>query len=151
MLHIRQATVADSEDIWEWRNDPITREFSLNSEIIPFESHQKWYQKALESSKRMIYIAEIDNHKVGMLRFDRLNDSDSKWEVSINTNPEIRGKGYGKAMLSSGLKCFCKQQNPQKIIAKVLEGNLASIKIFNSNGFSQVSKTGMHLTFEFEY
>lgn len=150
MLYIRQATVEDSEDIWVWRNDPITREMSLNAEMVPFESHQKWYQKALESSNRMIYIAEIDNHKVGMLRFDRLNDSDSVWEVSINTNPEFRGQGYGKALLSSGLKYFCEQQNPQKIVATVLEGNAASVKIFNSNGFSLVSNQSSVLTFECE-
>lgn len=150
MLYIRQATVEDSEDIWVWRNDPITREMSLNAEMVPFESHQKWYQKALESSNRVIYIGEIDNHKVGMLRFDRLNDFNSTWEVSINTNPEFRGQGYGKTLLSSGLKYFCEYQNPQKIIATVLESNLASIKIFNSNGFSQVSNQSSVLTFECE-
>lgn len=150
MLNIRQATVDDSEDVWKWRNDHITRKMSLNSEVVLFDSHKAWYQKALESSNRVIYIAEIDNHKVGVLRFDRLNNLDSVWEVSINTNPEFRGKGYGKTLLGCGLEYFCEQQNPQKIVATVLEENAASIKIFNLNGFSLVSNQSSVLTFECE-
>lgn len=150
MLNIRQANIDDSMDIWKWRNDPTTRAMSLNSEMLPFDAHQAWYQKALESSNRVIYIAEIDNHKVGMVRFDQLNNSDATWEVSINTNPEFRGKGYGKALLGCGLNYFCEHHNTQKIVATVLEGNAASIKIFNSNGFSLVSNQNSVLTFEFE-
>ena len=40
-IKIRSAKENDSKDIFEWRNDKITRQMSHSSEIIDYENHSR--------------------------------------------------------------------------------------------------------------
>ena len=50
-IKIRNAKENDTKDIFEWRNDEITREMSHSSEIIEWENHCKWFLSSLDSKK----------------------------------------------------------------------------------------------------
>lgn len=51
----------------------------------------------------------------------------AKGEVSINLDPVCRGRGIGNKVL----KKFC----PKGVWAKIVNGNVPSMKIFLNNGF----------------
>ena len=53
------ATIDNSKDIFEWRNDDYTRAMYINGERIAWEDHNTWYAKILESKKSIIYLGKI--------------------------------------------------------------------------------------------
>ena len=92
---IRLANQSDSLDILQWRNNKISRKMSLDNNIITPDIHQSWFNKVLVDNSKILYIGELDNKKVGVCRFE-FYKSKLVSEVSINLNPKLRGKGYGK-------------------------------------------------------
>jgi len=45
-ITLREATIDDCDELYRWRNDPVTREQFFDSEVVPYEEHQKWFKKA---------------------------------------------------------------------------------------------------------
>lgn len=125
-MRLRNATEADSVDVWTWRNDPVTRAMSRSSEEVAWVSHAEWFRRALGDPRVTLLIAEADGEKVGMVRFDH----GAETEVSINVNPACRSRGYGFALLSHGLAWV-----GGEVFAEIKDENLASRRLFERAGF----------------
>ena len=50
MIIIKHASLRDVDDIFEWRNDPLSRKFSTNTKPISKNTHVKWYKECLKNS-----------------------------------------------------------------------------------------------------
>lgn len=143
-LHIRPAVLGDSLTLLEWRNDPITRENSLNTKEVSLEDHHTWFTGSLLRDDRVIYVAEVistetHDHACGMCRFD-ISEAGSIAVVSINLSPEFRGQGLSLPILQKSITQFS-QSLPQVHIleAEIKDSNKASISIFTKAGFEQTS------------
>tara|TARA_B100000212_G_C27215528_1_gene464900 strand:- start:312 stop:776 length:465 start_codon:yes stop_codon:yes gene_type:complete len=131
-------TVKDvhSEMIWEWRNDPITRQMFINSEKVSWEEHSSWFEKVLLDTCTKLYVGEARGIPVGVLRFDKCESEKYVYEVSINISPASRGKGFGKKLMTYGIKKLHKEvANCNLIRAEVKKENQSSNKLFKSCGF----------------
>jgi len=135
-LKIRRAIEADSKDIWEWRNDPITKSNSSNTDDISWDIHNNWYQKSLQNPDRFLYIGtDTNDKKVGICRFDV---ADNGIEVSINLNPAFRNKRLSEPLLASAIRQFQKSAN-LALLATIKHTNIASKKCFLNAGFTYSS------------
>lgn len=138
-LVFRRALPSDSRDIWNWRNDPETREMSVNSDAVAWESHEAWYARALENPAMRIYVGELSGEgKVGMCRFDLRKESGFA-DVSINLNPEMRGRKLSQPLLAGTIHDFLKEE-PLELRAVVKLRNEASNKLFLRCGFEEASR-----------
>ena len=144
MVEIRQATMADSADVFLWRNDAVTREMSRNTALIPEDEHQQWFRESLERDDRAFFIGETEGEKIGMVRFDRRDGDD--WEVNINLNPALRGRKLSLGLLKAAIGEFRGQRNPGRILATIRTVNVPSQKIFSQAGFQLAGQDG-----DFEY
>lgn len=135
-LLIRAASAEDVKDIFNWRNDPLTRIMSHESKKICWESHKEWFTKSLNSKNCLLLISEDLNHnKISIIRFD-ISGNDAI--VSINLNPAQRGKNLSKLCLTESIKVFKKKYlSIKKLIAEVNEKNFVSKKVFLEVGFSE--------------
>lgn len=135
-IKIRSAKENDSKDIFEWRNDEITREMSHTSEIIEWENHSKWFSSSLGSKSRILLICEDDySEKIALIRFDIF---ESNSVISINLNPTQRGKGLAKSCLIRSIEFFSKEYiEIENLIAQIKENNIASQKTFLGIGFTK--------------
>ena len=138
-LTLRQAVESDSESLLEWRNDATTKAFSLSSDEVTGEQHEAWFNKTLQDTNCLLIIGEVLGDPVGMVRINILNDS-GLGQVSINLNPDFRGRGLSRQLLGSSL-LFAAQvlDNLSKYCAEIHIENVASQKIFNSVGFIKSS------------
>ena len=137
-LSIHLATPEHSKKIWEWRNDATTRALFLNSDIVPWENHEKWFSKALNDSNRHFYVGKLGDNLAGVIRFDKLENTDQTYDVSINVAPNNRGKGVGKRLLSKALERFLQDAtDANTIIAVIKKENIASTRTFLSAGFQE--------------
>lgn len=127
-ISLRRANLTDSQLLFEWRNDFVTRNNFVNTDMVEWPEHIKWLTNALNSPERKIFIAEHNSESVGTIRFDYLNDSaDLSWTIA----PEHRGKGYGVAMLRAAI---AKEPN-RTLYAVIKMNNGASIRIAQAAGF----------------
>ena len=135
----RLATNEDSSDLFNWRNDPVTREMSRNTDSIPWESHEKWYEKALADFRKKILIAENSEGKIGMVRFD-YQDIPNSAEININLNPAFRGRGLAQPILNGACAHGFSRLGLIRIYAEIKTTNIPSIKIFERAGFKYLSQ-----------
>ena len=131
MLKFRNAIKADVKLLFEWANDFEVRKNAINSQVISWEGHQKWFQNRIRSSTSKIFIFLIEEQPIGQVRFEFEKDI---WLIDYSIDKLHRGKGLGKLMLKEILSYF-KTNDP--ILAYVRIENIASAKIFNSLGFKK--------------
>lgn len=140
-LTLRKASGRDSESLLDWRNDPTTRAFSVISDDVTSEQHEVWLNKMLQESGCLLLIGEIDCKPVGMVRINSLDDL-SIGQVSINLNPEFRGRGISKPLLRESLEFGAHTlHNISQFLAMIHVDNSASKKIFESVGFVKVTES----------
>jgi len=123
---LRKATPDDASDLLAWRNDPVTRAMSRNSDPVEAADHARWFQSALQDATCTLLIGEDDSRKIGMVRLSRGEET----EVSINLNPAVRGRGLSRELLMQALA-----QESGALLAVIKPKNLASIRLFEGAGF----------------
>ena len=137
-ITIMPATAVDRDDLFAWRNDPLTQRVSKNSVPIKWETHVAWFAAALASPDRTIYIGYSGTSKIGSIRFDRTGDAQHQFLVSIMIAPEQRGRGFGGALLRAGIGTL-----PDALLkAEIAADNIASRRIFEACGFERIPDDG---------
>jgi RimJ/RimL family protein N-acetyltransferase len=135
MPNVRAAEEKDSLDIYEWRNDELTRQMSHTTDLVEWEGHSKWFAASLKNESRLLAICEEveSTSKVAVVRFDVVND---RALISINLSPSMRGKGLAKGCLSKSIIFFKSLfPNVSYIDAKIKSFNTASKRSFEAAGF----------------
>jgi len=110
-LVARPATLQDARLLWQWRNDPVTRAGSRNTEPVPWPEHLAWVESSLTREDRLLLVLEDETGPVGTVRWDLGQDLDQdldqdleqegerEWEVSITVAPERRGQSLSRPIL----------------------------------------------------
>lgn len=123
----------DIQDILVWRNDPVTRQMSRNNNYISEIHHETWFKTMLADDTHIGLIGYFNGKKIGAV-FLKI---DIHASVSINMNPEHRGKKLSEELLREALREM-RLMNPKidQFIAEIKDTNIASIKIFCRNNFT---------------
>jgi len=135
IISVSRAGLGDISNIFSWRNDPFTRQQSLNTELLCWKEHQDWFEKVLDSEDccLLMCFSESRQTKIGVVRFDIVRNQAT---VSINLDPTVRGQGLGTHCLSKAIDYFLNRFSSIKSLrAKVLTGNIASRIVFKKVGF----------------
>ena len=138
MVILRRATLEDASLLFEWRNDPLTRENSHNQAPVPWEVHCQWLSSSLKNPSRTLFIG-TEGRPVGTSRLDR---NPTYVELSYTVAPKVRGKGYGQALVRETL-LHC--EGPVRARAKTQ--NRPSRKILQKAGFKLESEKDGVLTY----
>lgn len=135
-LNLRNATEADAELLFCWRNEPETRANSFHTEPIPYEEHVAWLKAALQNSAQEIYIFCDGDVSIGQVRLSLEGDTAT---ISYCIDAAYRAQGYGKEMLRC-VENLCAERGTPKILrGYVKQKNIASQVIFESLGYSSVA------------
>lgn len=119
--------------IWEWRNDPETREASFNTETIVFEDHRAWFEKRIGAPDlQMLIVLSPEGKEAGYVRFQLAG---AEAEVSIALDPQERGKGYGPAAVRAASDRLLAQGKAKKVTALIKHSNPPSKLAFERAGF----------------
>lgn len=114
----RPAALKDTGFLFVLKNDRDVRMNSIYSHRkIPFKPHKLWMEKHVHE----ITIILADGMPVGDVRIEEN-------EISIKLLPAFRGKGIGGQAI--------KELSRKGQVAKIVEGNIGSMRIFVQNGFN---------------
>lgn len=134
-VHIRSATPSDARLLWELRNDPLVRENSFTNEFVPWDVHRDWCVRKFLNPDTRIYILEDDQGRpLGQIRFERQHGDVA--EIHLSVLPGVRGRGYGRMMLSLTLPLVQVELNVARFEALVKIGNQSSLRLFRGAGFT---------------
>ena len=132
-MRVRKAEKADCQDIFNWRNNFVSRQMFHNTNVVGWDEHIAWFEKVLSSHQTVLLIcAEASDKKIAVVRFDI---EETCVEVSINTNPDMRGRGYGKQCLNAAIAYFIGER-PSIMRAEIKDENIVSKKAFEAAGFA---------------
>ena len=131
-ISLRAAKLKDSREIWEWRNDPLTRAMSGNKSSIKYENHLEWFRSKLKNRNCSFYMGEALGINAGIVRIDIVKNIG---EVSINMNPSVRGMSLATTLLKDAVHSFFKKNSSVELVATIDKKNKASMKIFKNTGF----------------
>ncbi|WP_144223207.1 GNAT family N-acetyltransferase [Mesorhizobium amorphae] len=120
-MKLRPASIDDAQLLFDWRNEPLTRAMSVNTEPVAWDDHVKWLSTRLARPEPGLYICEDDGIPCGMVRID--ND-----EISYTVDTGFRGKGLATKMLILARHQFGSKR------AKVKRSNEASAKAATKAG-----------------
>lgn len=137
---LRKVKFEDWKLILDWRNDPVSVQYSITKELIQKEPHKKWLKENIHDN---FFIAEVDNIPIGTIRGDLKNN---EYVLSWSISPNHRGKGYGTLMLQ---KCISVLPKSNEIIAYILKENKASIKMAQKVGLIKNSNKNNILKFKY--
>jgi UDP-2,4-diacetamido-2,4,6-trideoxy-beta-L-altropyranose hydrolase len=130
---LRDATLADSENVFVWRNHPSIRAVSRNTESIERPIHDAWFSTVLSDPNRVLLIGECQGEAVGVVRFDVCVD---EAEVSLYLVPGHQGKGVGSELLVAAEQWLATHRSNVRFIkAEVLGSNQPSHRLFLKGGY----------------
>jgi L-amino acid N-acyltransferase YncA len=125
-VSLRAVSMVDAMLLLGWRNDPVTRRASRNTDPVSWNEHKAWLTRVLVSSDHVMRIAEVAGAPVGVVRAARSGD---EWELSWTVAPDARGRGFGSIML----KTFVAELDG-RLAAVIRKNNPASAKIASAAG-----------------
>jgi UDP-2,4-diacetamido-2,4,6-trideoxy-beta-L-altropyranose hydrolase len=134
---VRSASIEDARDVFAWRNQESVRSVSRNSQMLDWEAHKSWFDAVLRDSAKHLLIGERAGLPIGVVRFDTMG---ADAEVSIYMVAEHSGKGLGAELLLVA-EAWLLQRSPVtgRLIAEVLDDNLASHNLFSRAGYRRNS------------
>lgn len=138
-LTVREAALEDREVMWEWWNDPVTRQMMKQNHYVPWEEHCAWFEQVLANPDKVLCMAIANSEKIGVVRFDLR--AEDVYEVSINLNPGQRGRGYAPQALRRASEYVIDRRHPKKLFATLKKINIPSEKSFARAGFKYVEPT----------
>ena len=137
LTHGIKLRVATSEDVAElYRQDSIYFEL-LEPEVDDKEVEdgvKETYIQIEDSSSN--YLAELMGKIIGKIRIDKIDNEGSIYGFGVL--PDFRGKGYGRAILSSALDILNKK-DVDNIFLEVATENKNALGLYESCGFEAVS------------
>lgn len=146
-LSVRQASWEDVNDLFEWRNDPVTQSMSLTKGSVERADHERWLRMVLADPSRLLLIIEAGakSDRLGVVRFDVSGDEAL---VSLNLNPAYRGRGLAARLLGAAETFalgFFTEREVLRIRAEIMPENEASIRTFERAGYRKSSSSGPQL------
>ena len=134
-IKIRPAQLGDAQRIWEIRNEPASLAVATSQEVIPLPQHVDWFNnKYFKQNGNFCFVGEVDGNVIGYCRFDL---EGSHYLNSIAVASSMHGKGIGTILLGHSIEQL---GTGDSIHAEVRKHNLASVKIFERNGFKKISE-----------
>ena len=140
-LELRDVIAKDIDILYEWANDPVTRQNAFHTEPIPYETHRAWFVKVLADRDVMMLMlckdasSDKEIREVGQIRLAIENEEAL---ISYSIAPSMRGQGLGSRMILMAEErlresrmdvTYCK--------AQVKYENPASIKVFEKCGYDR--------------
>jgi hypothetical protein len=127
-----------SLEILEWRNDELTRKNSINESIINQNDHELWLKSNIDSKDTLLLMYFYNSEPCALIKLDKLDQE--KFGISINLNPELRGKKLSSLIVRSSLHYLRKIYDSIEIniLASIKPFNLPSIKSFERSGFIKI-------------
>ncbi|HEY0896898.1 MAG TPA: GNAT family protein [Sphingobacteriaceae bacterium] len=129
----------------DWINDPRVNEFMYFKLPVTLQGTMKWYDKVIRNYDRYdLAFRDENGTPVGMSGITAINASFHNGEFYIFINPEMQGRGAGKAITAWMLEYGFSTLGLAKIYLYVDGDNLHAVRLYESIGFVREGNLRQH-------
>jgi len=96
-IKLKKIEFSDLKFMYYLYNEGVKNKVFINKKKITIKNHKEWFLKHYKSKKTIIYISNLNNVKIGYVKFDILNKYSAK--ISIIFKKNHRKKGYASLAL----------------------------------------------------
>lgn len=107
---------------------------SFNTSEVAWDDHKRWLKEQLADDRVQLFIGTAEEVPVGQVRVDLREEAGV---LSYSVDPALRGRGFGEALVRKAV-CSCIDPPQGGFVANVRAENIASRKIFQRLGWSEV-------------
>lgn len=132
MLTFELANRQHQKLLFEWTNDPVTRNASFNSNLIAWDEHVKWFSGKLSKPDCRIYIFNYNNVPCGMVRLEQVNN---EVVIGVSVDQHFRGQGLAHQMISLATRKYAEEFNVKLVTAYIKHDNISSQRAFERANF----------------
>ncbi|NLL37097.1 MAG: UDP-4-amino-4,6-dideoxy-N-acetyl-beta-L-altrosamine N-acetyltransferase [Fretibacterium sp.] len=123
--------------ILKWRNSPEVRAQMLRQHLISEEEHARWLETVSKAgASTFVRVAFWGDRPFGVVNLSDVDRAFScaLWGLYIG-EPDLRGRGLGKALLAHLLFWGFEELSLYRLYASVLEKNTAAQVLYGKAGF----------------
>ena len=132
---MRSVEMKDFEILFKWRNDEEVIKNSRDAKGKTYEEFTKWFENSISSESYYMFILETDNRYIGQINFQII---DGESIINYSVDKDYRNKGFGKILVKYIEEfIYDNLESVKKIAAYINATNTASIKIFESLGYTR--------------
>jgi RimJ/RimL family protein N-acetyltransferase len=128
----------DAAQLLAWRNDPLTRQMSFNTQEVAPDDHLTWLQRRFSDAGARIYIVEATDTglPLGVARLERRDDTTV--ELALTVAPAHRGRGLAGRIIAKLIELAGGGELGRctTLVAQVRPDNVPSLKAFAGAGFA---------------
>jgi RimJ/RimL family protein N-acetyltransferase len=135
-ISLRQASLADAELIFRWRNDPRIIRFGSSQCPVARVEHEKWLRESISGDKRHVFVIEREGVAIGQVRLDVSGKSDCV--ISVYLAPEFSGRGWGVEAIRKACEFAFQSRSMKSVLACVRTENERGKSAFQKAGFKQI-------------
>jgi RimJ/RimL family protein N-acetyltransferase len=128
-MKISKAMMEDLDFLVMLRNEDANVRFSKRGTLLPEVIRKDYF----ENPDKHVFVVYMKDNRVGYLIFTDLGDT--RFEISVAVSPEFRGKGLGHLIVKEGTSFGFRELGAKTIVAEIYPANIASLKIFQSQGY----------------
>lgn len=137
LVRFRPWKIEDWEEHYFDRFDSEARFFLEYHLELPTaeEQDQEMFRTPINDTKNIGFVIETPSGEViGGIGFDRIDERNGSFSVSMRINHDFRGKGYGTSALKLLLDYGFNERRLHKFNASLVEGNVASESMLKKLG-----------------
>jgi len=132
----------DARLVMDWRNDPETLRMFFHPEPkVPEKFFPEFFADYFRRPDLPPLFALFEGQRVAFLRFLPFAETPeplrASCDVSLNVKPDLRGKGFGAAILTA-VQPFLRGRGFEDVFAEIRKENAASQKVFAKAGFQSL-------------
>ncbi len=129
------ASIKHLDITFKWASDSTIRKYSFNQHKIEFGEHENWFLKTIDNPQSKYFICKLNNVPIGSFKVD-INKGVGMISFLIDSN--FHGQGFGRKLVKAGIEQLKKLDIKINYLnAKVIQDNIASMKIFESLNFTK--------------
>jgi len=138
--YIREMTSDDTDLIVNWRNQENVSKYFFFREKFTREMHENWIKSKIETGKVVQFVVCLieNDMPIGSTYLRDIDKEDGTAEYGVFIGEEsARGRGIGKEILGLTLEYAWKELGLNRIRARAISTNEASIQSFLHSGFKK--------------
>lgn len=139
MLTFRNATDGDIMLYFDWANEEVVRQNSINKVEIIYSEHEEWFTRKMADPDTIMLVFSELKTVVGQLRIE-IERENNEGIIDYSIDKHFRGRGFGTMILSESFSYFSGLYKQYALSGFVNMKNIPSIIAFKKAGYMQKNR-----------